>query len=139
LDHKSIIEARKRAESAVDGMADAALKVKAFEQVFARLLDEIGTDQRRAGRQRKVPDQTATRSAPGRKGTLTARLLSLREDGFFGTQRSLSDVREELGSRGFHYPLTTLSGAMQKLVRNRELRRDRVKSGAKKTYKYANA
>jgi hypothetical protein len=125
-------------QKAVDGMADPSLKVKAFEEIFARLLDEVGKGQREGGRQRKVPNKTGTRSAPGRPGTLTGRLLALREDGFFGAQRSLSEIREELGSRGFHYPLTTLSGAMQKLVRNRELRRERVKSGAKKAYKYAN-
>ena len=139
MDQKTIIEARKRAELAVDGMSDPSLKIKAFEEIFSRLLDEVGKGKPDGIRLRKGSAKTQTRSAPGRQGTLTGRLLALREDGFFGVQRSLSDIREELGSRGFHYPLTTLSGAMQKLVRNRDLRRERVKSGAKRTFKYANA
>jgi len=43
------------------------------------------------------------------------RILAIRSEGFFKTQRSLGEVRESLGSRGWHYPLTTLSGVMQAL------------------------
>jgi|SRR5882762_1755000 len=139
MDHKLIIEARKKAEMAVEGMADPSLKLKAFEQIFARLLEETETKQLPRTGTRKRLAHVRTSVATSHPETLTGRLLSLRDDGFFGSQRTLSDIREELGSRGYHYPLTSLSGAMQKLVRNRELRRERVKSGAKKTYKYANS
>jgi hypothetical protein len=139
MDHKEIVDARKKAELAVEGMTDPSLKVKAFEQIFARLLDATETRERPATSGRRRPGRGRAPAAASRSDTLLGRLLVLRDDSFFKSQRSLSDIREELGSRGFHYPLTTLSGAMQRLVRNRELRRERVKSGAKKTYKYANS
>jgi alkanesulfonate monooxygenase SsuD/methylene tetrahydromethanopterin reductase-like flavin-dependent oxidoreductase (luciferase family) len=139
MNQKSIVEARKKAESAVEGMADPSLKLKAFEQIFAKLLDGADPSERPPIAGRRRSGRARTTAVASRPETLTGRLLALRDDGFFGSQRTLSDIREELGSRGFHYPLTTLSGVMQKLVRNRELRRERVKSGAKRTYKYANS
>jgi len=139
MDDKAIIEARKRAEKAVEGMADESLKVKAFEQILGKLLDRLEdkytTAQSSRGKtSRRHP---AAIAAPPSQDTLGGRLLTLRRDGFFRDQRILSDVRDELASRGWHYPLTTLSGAMQKLVRRRDLRRERAKVGNKRIWKYA--
>lgn len=135
MEERAIIEARKKAERAVEGMTDPSLKLKAFEQIFGRLLHstEVGDISGSARSSlRKVPAGPRATS----RGSLGERLHALREDGFFTAQRSLGDIREELGSRGWHYPLTTLSGVMQRLVRKRELRRERVKTGSKKIWKY---
>lgn len=141
MDDKLIIDARKKAEKAVEGMSDPSLKLKAFEQIFARLLDSAGVGESSSARRTAAPPRKPVRApgTPGQAASLTDRLLVLRGDGFFGSQRTLTDIREELGSRGWHYPLTTLSGAMQNLVRNRELRRERVKNGNRRTWRYANA
>lgn len=139
MDDKAIIEARRRAEKAVEGMTDATLKLKAFEQVFAKLLGESEEPAGSPGRPSVHRKRVRTQTSSPRPPTLTGRVLGLRDDGFFSSQRSLSDVREELRSLGFSYPLTTLSGVMQSLVRNRELRRERVSTGGKKTFKYGNA
>jgi hypothetical protein len=139
MDDKAIIEARKRAEKAVEGMTDPALKVKAFEQVFGKLLSSVDAGDSRADEHQPRPRRAGrVTTLPKESDSLPGRLLRLREDGFFAEQRSLSEIREELGSRGWHYPLTTLSGAMQKCVRSRELRRERGKVGNKKIWKYAN-
>ncbi len=141
MDPKAIIEARKTAEKSVEGMADPSLKVKAFEQIFAKLLAAIDRDEPTVsgGARRPTRRRPQIPGSARHPSTLSGRVLVLRDDGFFGTQRSLSNIREELASRGFHYPLTTLSGAMQKLVRDRDLRRQRVASGKKKSFKYTNA
>jgi hypothetical protein len=68
----------------------------------------------------------------------TGRILSLRNEGFFTVQRTISDVRNELASHGWHYPLTTLSGRLQSLVQQRFLRREKVKDRRKKVWKYSN-
>jgi hypothetical protein len=81
----------------------------------------------------------ATSRTEARSGTLRGRVLTIRSEGFFKSQRTLGDIREALGARGWHYPLTTLSGLMQGLVRNRELRRERVNVGGKQTWRYSNA
>src|SRR5690242_20451550 len=119
-----LVAARKRAERTVEGMAEGPLKTAAFQTILARLLTDTDT----AGHAQLAPIKVATRGNQ-QSGTLTGRLLTIRSEGFFKTQRSLSEVREGLGSRGWHYPLTTLSGAMQSLVRQRQLRRERIAAG----------
>jgi hypothetical protein len=128
-----LIQARKRAERAVEGMQDGPLKIAAFQAILAKLLSDSD-----AGAKIQTADK-----APNRAGkqpdTLTGRILSVKAAGFFKTQRSLGEVREVLGSHGWHYPLTTLSGVMQGLVgRSGHLRRERVSEGKKKVWKYSN-
>jgi hypothetical protein len=48
---------------------------------------------------------------------------SLIDGGFFKTPRDLAAVIAALAEMGHHYPVTTLSGAMLRKVRNRSLRR----------------
>jgi hypothetical protein len=45
------------------------------------------------------------------------------EDGFFRPPKTLGDVRSALAQRGHHYPRTTLSPLLLRLVRKRDLRR----------------
>ncbi len=133
-----LVVARKRAERAVEGMADGPLKIAAFQAILAKLLAEADPTEQ----VQRVPVKTpAGRSE--QPGTLMGRILAIRSEGFFKTQRSLGEVRESLGSRGWHYPLTTLSGVMQALVmqalvRQRELRRERMAVGNKQVWKYSN-
>ena len=127
-----LIAARKRAERAVEGMADGPLKVAAFQTILGKLL----TESHPAEVQGMPVKASADRSE--QPSTLTARILAIRSEGFFKTQRSLGEVRENLGSRGWHYPLTTLSGVMQALVRRRDLRREHVAAGSKQVWKYSN-
>ena len=99
-----LVLARKRAERAVEGMAEGALKTAAFQTILSKLLNEGDLEE---------PGEKASKTTPGKSsqpGTLSGRVLVLRSEGFFKTQRSLGEVREALGSRGWHYPLTTMSG-----------------------------
>ncbi len=52
---------------------------------------------------------------------------SLRSEDFFGEPKGLKQVRAKLAEAGHHYPLTTLSGAMQAEARSRRLRRFKEK------------
>ncbi len=71
---------------------------------------------------------------PGRKSTAhkqTARgkadlpelIEDLRSEEFFSQPKGLGALRTKLGEMGHHYPLTTLSGAMQTEAKKRRLRR----------------
>jgi hypothetical protein len=67
--------------------------------------------------------------APKRKGGKTGRVQlvdligSLIDGGFFRKPQDLAAVKTALEELGHHYPLTTLSGAMLRQVRKRNLRR----------------
>jgi superfamily II DNA/RNA helicase len=64
------------------------------------------------------------RAAGGKvKGEIPSLISQLKAEEFFKTPRGLSEVREKLAEIGHHYPVTTLSGAMQAQTRSRNLRR----------------
>jgi hypothetical protein len=133
MDEKQIISARQKAERAVKGMKDEPLRIAAFQAILARLLADGGrTEQAEQGSSKQ---ESATSRDPN---TLRGRVLAIRSEGFFKSQRTLGEVRKALGSRGWHYPLTTLSGLMQGLVRKRELRREWIATGSKGVWKYSN-
>lgn len=137
MDSKKIIHLRKEAEKAVAEMADGDLKLKAFEVILNHLLSE------------KL-EKPATPLARGKKSEITipeteasndsaaGRILVLKDEGFFKTQKTLGEIREELETHGWHYPTTTLSGVLIELVQKRKLRRVRVKEENKKIWKYSN-
>ncbi len=61
----------------------------------------------------------------GRAGKVTIPTLveELKNEGFFKKTKSLGDIKRRLGELGHHYPITTLSGAMQGEAKKRRLRR----------------
>lgn len=142
MDTKTLVELRRKAEKAVEDMADGSLKVKAFEVILASLLgggSPAPAPTPAAATDIEVPrakDKSAKADVPAR--TLTGRILVLKDEGFFRTQQSIGKIREELKAHGWHYPVTTLSGALQNLVRSRQLRRERAAEGKKKLWKYSN-
>ena len=117
MEARKLIDLRKQAEKAVSDMPDGELKVKAFEVILSHLL---GVD-KPAPQAEGSTARTSTRQAreTAQTDSLNGRILVLRDEGFFKSQKTISEVREELGAHGWHYPLTTLSGSMQALVQRR--------------------
>ena len=128
-----LIKARRRAERAVEGMAEGPLKTAAFQTILTKLLNDSPLVEQAS----HPPDKDRVNSKV-QPDTLKGRVLAVKAEGFFKIQRSLSEVREALGSRGWHYPLTTLSGGMQSIVQQRQLRRERISVRGKQVWKYSN-
>jgi hypothetical protein len=147
MDTNSVIEARRKAEQAVADMPEGDLKLKAFELILNRLLSVAAETYDSAEPARpKPPLRSATADRSRQVGnhadavplSAPARVLQLKAEGFFVEQRGITEVRQELQTHGWRYPLTALSGTLMKLVRSRELRRERVGDGNKTVYKYFN-
>lgn len=138
MDTKKIVSARKEAEKAIAGMADGDLKVKAFEVILGHLLTD-SSDGRKPPVVQK--DNHKIKANPAKKGTVakstSARILVLREDDFFKTQRTMGDIKGELAAHGWHYARTALSGVLQTLTQQREIRRVRAKKGEKNVWLYS--
>jgi hypothetical protein len=138
---EQIQQLRKQAESAVQDMPDGELKLKAFEVILQHLLLGVGSAPvlpvgvaaaRSGDRPVAVPKQSnAPRSA-------SERILSLQAEGFFTLQRSIREIQAELRKRGWHYPLSALSGPLQMLAQNKSLRREQLSDGSRRVWKYAN-
>ena len=65
------------------------------------------------------------KSAKAGRAQLPDLIGSLNDGGFFKKPQDLAAVKTALGEIGHHYPMTTLSGAMLRQVRGRNLRRMR--------------
>jgi|SRR5579862_729653 len=127
MDVKKMVDIRKQAEAAVGDMPDGALKTKSFEVILNKLLDEeVASGHRRADTRTSKPAPPPAEDN-GQKSKVPEscpdRILVLREDGFLATARTLGEIRDELQLRGWIYPVTSLSGPLQRLVQKRELRR----------------
>src|SRR6266403_515765 len=131
LEEARIIAFREIAMRAVEDMPDNELRVRAFEVILGRLLDaEVASSRGMSSAENlgpkagKIPRTTASPSLRNRDPkSCSERIVSLRDDGFFKGPRTLGEIRSELQVRGWTYPVTSLSGPMQKLVQKRELRR----------------
>jgi hypothetical protein len=132
VNQEIVNRAMEQAEQMTNTLRDSNMKAAAFAVLFSRLLErgEVGRTRRSEAEAARTGGATAT--------TASSRILGLKSEGFFTERRSLSEVRDELGARGWHYPVTALSGVMQGLVRGRELRRAQVKVGNREVWQYSN-
>ncbi len=128
-----LLEARKLAETAVEGMAEGPLKIAAFETILASLLHES------VHALTKLPrdDERPTKRMDGKESGTAGRIMSLSPDGFFAQPRSLPEIQEALSQRGWHYPQQNLSTPLGRMVRSRALRRTRISEGGKTLWKYS--
>jgi hypothetical protein len=144
---KGYAELVAQAEQAVAAVKDAELRRVAFE----RVLDDLLSGKRgfppggskplnRIGKKpRSAPPDAEEESQSAKRGGPQAYVEELVSDGFFKKQKTISEVKTELGNRGHHIALTSLSGPLQKLCQKKTLRRQKVDgNGGKKTFGYSN-
>jgi hypothetical protein len=146
MNAKKLIQLRKEAEAAVADMPDGEVKVKAFEVILSHLLGKpsSGSSSKHVENESGDDTKAETKKSSSKAKTansLNGRILVLKEEDFFSSPRAISEVRDELQAHGWHYPLTTLSGALIALVQKRELRRQKIKGkdGGKPGWKYTNS
>jgi hypothetical protein len=139
MDSKRLIELRKEAEKAVAEMPDGELKLKAFEVILNHLIASGLTPPKmeRGGNQQKpTGEQPNQDDVPAR--SVAGRLMVLREEGFFKNPKALAEIREELQAHGWHYPNATIAPMLIKLCQKQTLRRQRMKEGEARPWKYFN-
>lgn len=129
METEQLINARKKAEQAVEGMAEGPLKLKAFEVILESLVSGAPSPPT-AQKPTQKPDQKPPSS-------LASRIALLAQEGFLADPRSLSEIQVKLREHGWHYPQSNLSTPLIRLVRQRRLRRLQLTAGSKKLWKYA--
>ena len=138
MNAKTIIELRKQAEKAVTDMQDGEFKLKAFEVILNHLLSP--------GTSESTSDSTAVpkagvkrrRSVDIEAESTAGRILVLKDEDFMKSPKTIGQIREELQAHGWHYPVTTLSGELIKLVQKRKLRRQKGKVDRRNIWLYTN-
>lgn len=59
--------------------------------------------------------------------TLTGLIIQFKKDGFFDKPKTLKEITQKLQEQGWHYPKTSLSRPLQRLLRKREIGRVAIK------------
>ncbi len=138
-DFKNLVH---RAEQAVASVKDPELRRVAFEKILDRLLGAGEDHVLKKGKQKKqsASTNTSTAKTTGRRSSgPTGFVREMTQDGFFKKPKTIAQVKAELENRGHHIPLTSLSGPLQSLCKDRTLRRQRTTDGGKKqTFSYSN-
>jgi hypothetical protein len=151
--NKSYSELVAQAESAVSAVKDAELRRVAFEKILDDLLasSSPGAQHVAPNRGARAVDTSGAahnrlktkvhrgESKPVRGGT-SAYIGELIDEDFFSKPKTISEVKAELGNRGHHIPLTSLSGPLQRLCQTKKLRRQKTADGdgKKKAFAYSN-
>jgi hypothetical protein len=92
---------------------------------------------------RRMRNETVHNMNPGQKigkdGAKTKLILftDLIKQGFFGNQRNLGDVQKALEEKGYHYPASSLSPTLLRLVRSGVLKRTKHVKGEKEVWVYS--
>jgi hypothetical protein len=107
---KAVIVRSGGATITIEGTQDEVVSM------LARIEGTSGADQ-------KKPPATSRISSAKGSTTPTALISELVQEGFFREPKELGAVGQALKERGHFYPVTTLSPAMLRLVRKKELRR----------------
>lgn len=135
----------KQAEKAVASIKDGDLKTIAFGKILDTLLaaDSGSTEQpsrakSRHARRRKPTQSEAAKPDHKTSGGPKGYVEELIEEDFFDTPKTLASVRAELGNRGHHIPVTSLSRPMMILCQERRLRRQKAKDGKREVFTYSN-
>ena len=68
----------------------------------------------------------AAKKTDKRRAGASDLIIGMREEGFFEKPRTLGEIAEGLEERGFLYPVTSLSGIVLGLLKQRQLRRKKV-------------
>lgn len=123
-----------QAESAVAGVKDPELRRAAFEKVLEDLLSQAAGRPFAPAKPHGEGKKSTGKRAKARGGP-RAYIEEMIDDGFFKKPKTISEVKVELGNRGHHIPLTSLSGPLQSLCKKRVLRRQ--KTGDKGTFSYS--
>jgi hypothetical protein len=129
-----------QAERAVASVKDPSLKQIAFQKVLDDLLSANDAGSQPSRKPTKSP-KTKTGKSKVRgsaRGGPTQYIQELIGDNFFKKPKTISEVKSELGNRGHHIALTSLSGPLQNLCKAKVLRRQKAKVGDKRqTFLYS--
>jgi hypothetical protein len=148
MNDQTLRDLRRKAELAVADTSDPELKLKAFEVILTRLLATAEVESQATGASKQKPEKkphgqprTFVRTLKHGPRGPKALIEELIEDSFFKTQKTIAEVRSELINRAHHIPITSLSGPLQSLTREKKLRRQKAGTGgteSKAGFAYSN-
>ena len=123
----------KEAQESVENIKDPELRKIAFAKIMDSLLNQSSpaavavaypaTQLKKSISKRKNTTEPKVKSS--KKGP-QSQIKALLDDNFFVSPKTISEVKTELATRGFHIPLMQLSTPLMRLCQQKILRRSKV-------------
>jgi hypothetical protein len=139
MNRKTVREAADRAEDLASLVDPPSYRAAAFAVLFERLLaDRVSAPRLPAHSKRDAVVKPGGSRGKGRRGP-TGNLRELAGDGFFKTGRGVGATLRELADRGHpNYTAAVVGKCLQRLCREKLLRRKKGSEGGRTVYLYTN-
>ena len=113
-------------KATIKSKSGAVITIDGSESEIAKIVSAFEQSERVVHVRQRVSKMKMERKEQKKRQSAAELLISLKEEGFFEKPKALGDIARALEEKGYLYPVTTLSGVVLSLVKNKHLRRKKV-------------
>lgn len=113
-------------KATIKSKSGAVITIDGSESEISNILSAFEQSDRVVQVRQRVSKMKVERKEQKKRQSASELLIGLKEEGYFEKPKALGDMAQALEEKGYLYPVTTLSGVVLKLVKNKHLRRKKV-------------
>jgi hypothetical protein len=113
-------------KATIKSKSGAVITIDGSESEIAKIVSAFEQSERVVQVRQRVSKMKVERKEQKKRQSAAELLIGLKEEGYFDKPKALGDITQALEEKGYLYPVTTLSGVVLSLVKNKHLRRKKV-------------
>ena len=113
-------------KATIKSKSGAVITIDGSESEIAKIVSAFEQSERVVQVRRRVSKMKVERKEQKKRQSAAELMIGLKEEGYFDKPKALGDITQALEEKGYLYPVTTLSGVVLSLVKNKHLRRKKV-------------
>ena len=115
-------------KATIKSKSGAIITIDGSESDISKILSAFEQSVQVVKVRQRISKMKGERKEQKKRQSAAELLIGLKEEGFFEKPKALGDITQALEEKGYLYPVTTLSGVVLSLVKNKHLRRKKVES-----------
>jgi hypothetical protein len=113
-------------KATIKSKSGAIITIDGSESEIAKIVSAFEQSERVVQVRQRVSKMKVERKEQKKRQSAAELMIGLKEEGYFDKPKALGDITQALEEKGYLYPVTTLSGVVLSLVKNKHLRRKKV-------------
>jgi len=113
-------------KATIKSKSGAVITIDGSESEIAKIVSAFEQSERVVRVRQRVSKMKVERKEQKKRQSAAELMIGLKEEGYFDKPKALGDITQALEEKGYLYPVTTLSGVVLSLVKNKHLRRKKV-------------
>jgi hypothetical protein len=113
-------------KATIRSKSGAIITIDGSEGELSKILSAFEQSEQVVQVRQRISKMKVERKEQKKRQSAAKLLIGLKEEGYFEKPKALGDITRALEEKGYLYPVTTLSGVVLSLVKNRHLRRKKV-------------